>query len=81
MNNVVPFRRKQQPVSSPVRNESVSSNDAFMSMVNAEAAKLGSLTDKTPEEAIKMASDMYSTYPMLIEHVRSVEYMTRDKKK
>lgn len=79
MNNVVQFKPRATTAKKPV--EHSESGFDFMERVMVEAGALGESTGRTPEEAIKFASDIYSKYPMLIEHVRSVEYITRDKKK
>jgi len=51
----------------------------FMDMVEQDTRNLAEATGKTLEEAVKMASDFYRKYPMLIEYVRSPEYMLRNK--
>ena len=51
----------------------------FMDMVEQDTRNLAEATGKTVEEAVRMASDFYRKYPMLIEYVRSPEYMLRNK--
>jgi hypothetical protein len=51
----------------------------FMEEVHKDTEKLSEATGITSEQAVQMASDFYRKYPMLVEHVRSIEYMTRNK--
>lgn len=52
-------------------------HSTFTSALDADIEKLSNATGISKEDAIKMASDFYRRYPMLIEHVRSPEFMFR----
>lgn len=51
----------------------------FMAEVEKDTTNLSTAIGKSREDAIQMASDFYKKYPMLIEYVRSPEYMLRGK--
>lgn len=83
MNNVIQFRpkAKEEVVIEGSQASLYPENDkTYMGMVDYDTAKLCAATGVTTEEAIQIASDFYRKYPMLIEHVRSAEYMLRNKK-
>jgi predicted ATP-grasp superfamily ATP-dependent carboligase len=45
--------------------------------LTGDIEKLCKALDCSPERAIEVASDFYTNYPMLVEHVRSPEFMLR----
>jgi hypothetical protein len=51
-----------------------------MDLVSRDSENLAGVTGITVEAAVKMASDFYNRYPMLIEYVRSTDYMLRNPK-
>lgn len=51
----------------------------FTDMLDRDICNLSDVAGISKEQAIQMASDFYRKYPMLIEHVRSPEYMMRNK--
>ena len=79
--NVISMTGRQRKASKTA-NHTIQGTQApmgFMAQVDKDTMNLSNATGITPDEAVKMASDFYRKYPMLVEHVRSVEYMTRNK--
>ena len=74
MGKVIPFNRKRKDSSAPVEIAG-----SFMGMVEKDTNDLALAIGKTSEEAIEMASDFYRKYPMLVEYVRSPEFLLRGK--
>jgi hypothetical protein len=84
MGKVVSFNGKKRKLGKVKDKRKYSINQTiqgttFMDMVEQDAYNLAEATGKTKEEAVKIASDFYRKYPMLIEYVRSPEYMLRNK--
>lgn len=83
MSNVIQFNlkaKKEVVVQGSQASQYPENDKTYMGMVDYDTAKLCAAAGITTEEAIQMASDFYRKYPMLIEHVRSAEYMLRNKK-
>lgn len=77
MSKVFDFARSTTPT--PRRH--TAPEDRFFSFskeVEGDTKKLADSLSISPEEAVKVAADFYRKYPMLMEHVRSPEYMLRN---
>jgi predicted ATP-grasp superfamily ATP-dependent carboligase len=51
--------------------------DMISEALDQDIQKLCVALQCTPEQAIKTASDFYLQYPILVEHVRSTDFMLR----
>lgn len=75
MGRIVEFnrgRKDKKNVQQPITQEY-----SFTAEVEKDIEKLMKAIDGDRDKAIQMASDFYRRYPMLIEYVRSPEYMFR----
>lgn len=77
MGEVVQFDFKKREPNRPAFTEHTPASTTFTEVLNRDIKNLSNTCGITEEEAIQMASDFYKRYPMLIEHVRSPEFMLR----
>lgn len=68
---------KRTPTKKPSQGKSTG-GFSFTQEVSNDVKKLSGNVGITEDEAIKMASDFYRAYPMLMEFVRSPEHMLRN---
>lgn len=76
MNKIVDFNKALAKKNSK-GNTSVRSGDPVNSMLETDIENLASASGITKDEAVLVASRFYKLYPMLMEHVRSPEFMLR----
>ncbi len=74
-NNIVDFKQRKAKVKA--KKYDVMTQATVDQWVEDDIDKLAKNIGKTREEAIKMASDFYMSYPALIEHVRTPEFMAQ----
>lgn len=75
--NVVPFgpRPRKKTAGAASAKETVLSNTDFHKEVDVDINNLCDNLGLERDEAIKMAGDFYRKYPMLMEYVRSQDYL------
>ena len=83
MSKVVRFRKKE--IDSDRKRDFINHTiqgtqpQTFMNEVEKDTNNLAMATGKSHEEAMKIASDFYRRYPMLVEYVRSPDYLFRNR--
>lgn len=81
MAKVIKFPKIDKKVNSTKAQVDPVPKDTFSEELARNISNLKHTLDlSTDEEAMKVASDFYRKYPMLVEHVRSPEYMLRNRR-
>lgn len=75
MSNIIDFSKARKGKVSKKKVDMPMTMTDVDNWVESDIAKLMNATKMDKESAIKLASDFYYTYPALIEHVRSEEFM------
>jgi DNA-binding Xre family transcriptional regulator len=67
MGKLVRFNSKKGKVVKPLK-------DIIIEALDQDIERLCKALDCTPEQAVKTATDFYNQYPILVEHVRNIEF-------